>query len=188
MVSSASVSVQSKETEDPAGSPTRVLVPSTLGNLGLSYRNRTIVGLEIVPKGARRRLFQPLKTHGRSEFLDEALGCLSEYFAGARRTFRFELSLNDYDLDPLTVRVYVEALQIPYGETRTYQKLALAVGQSGSYRRVRAILVANPIPVLIPCHRVVPRRGSVGSYIGGEKKKQWLIKMENRNKDGFATN
>lgn len=183
---SAAVNGSNKASEAPTGSPSRVLVPSALGNLGISYRDRIIVGLDIVPKGPRRRLFEPLKTHGRSEFVDEALGRISEYLAGARRNFRFELSLNDYDLEPLAVRTYVETLQIPYGETRTYQKLATAIGQPGSYRRVRSILVSNPIPVLIPCHRVVPRRGGVGSYIGGEKKKQWLIKMEARNKDAFG--
>lgn len=157
---------------------TRVLVPSAIGTLGLSYRDRVIVGLEVVPKGRRRRLFRLLKNHRRSDFLDEALGCLSEYFAGTRRSIPLELSLKDHALDDFSLRVYVEALQIPYGETVSYQKLALSSGNSGAYRRVRSALMVNPIPILIPCHRVTPMHRGVGTYIGGIKKKQWLIKME----------
>ena len=166
--------------EAPAGDLTRVLVPSAIGTLGLSYRDRVVVGIDIVPKGRRRKLFKPLKNHRRSDFLDEALGWLSEYFAGTRRSLPLQLSLKDHELDEFTLRVYVETLQIPYGETVSYQKLAISSGQSGAYRRIRSALMANPIPILIPCHRVTPQKRGVGTYIGGEKKKKWLISMEAR--------
>ena len=177
---------KSKAPAVPVPDADRVLVPSPIGALGVAYRDRTIVGLDIVPKGGRRRLYRPLKDLGPSEFGDEMLGRLSEYFAGARRTFGFDLSLNDYDFDEFTVKVFVETLQIPYGETRSYQKLASAIGAHGSYRKVRSALIANPIPILIPCHRVTPRRGGPGSYIAGERKKQWLLKLEDRHREGFG--
>ncbi len=171
----------STETEEVAEvEAQRVLLPSPLGSLGLEFRGETITQFVIVPKGKERKLYQPLGDVDRSEFLDEALGRLLEYFAGARQNLRLDFDLAASGLDEFAVRVLTATQEIPYGETRTYQKLASFVGASDSYRLVRSILVSNPLPILLPCHRVVPRKGGAGSYVGGTKKKDWLLKMEKR--------
>lgn len=162
----------------------RVIVPSPLGSLGLEFRGEVVTRLIIVPSRKERKSFLPLKDIDRSEFLDEALGRLSEYLAGARRDLRLEWELPEDELDRFAIRVLRETAKIPYGTTRSFQKLAAAVGAPESYRLVRSVLMANPIPLLVPCHRVVPTKGGVGSYIGGEKKKAWLLKLESRWAEG----
>jgi methylated-DNA-[protein]-cysteine S-methyltransferase len=161
----------------------RVLIPSPIGFLGLEFTNGLASRVEIVPTGARRKLYTPfaaLKPAERSEELDEAVGRLSEYMAGARRNLGIDYDLEATGADPFTLRLLRETLKIPYGRTRTYQQLATAIGQPGAYRQVLAALTVNPLPVIVPCHRVVPSRAGVGSYVAATAKKEWLLKMEKR--------
>jgi methylated-DNA-[protein]-cysteine S-methyltransferase len=163
----------------------RVLIPSAIGVLGLEFTNRLATGLEIVPTGARRKLYRPfaaLKTAEQSEELDEAVGRLSEYLAGARRNLGIDHDLDATGADGFTLRVLRETLKIPYGRTRTYQQLATAIGRPGAYRQVLAALSANPLPLIVPCHRVVPNRAGVGSYVAATAKKEWLLRMEKRHR------
>lgn len=160
--------------------PERILIPSPLGNLGIEAVSSTITGLVIVPARKERSQYTPLKDAKRSDFLDEALGRLSEYFAGARRNIDLDFDLGDVAADPFALRVYQEIAKIPYGSTRTYRKLASAAGRGSAYRAVRALLMTNPIPILIPCHRVVPQKSGVGTYIAGSRKKQWLLNLEQK--------
>ncbi len=160
--------------------PTRVLVPSPLGTLGIEIRGSLVTRILIAPERHDRRGYSPLKEASRSDSLDEALGRLSEYFAAARRDPRLDFDIGAAGLDDTAKKILLETQQIPYGSTRSYQKVAAAVGLADSYRLVRSVLMANPIPILIPCHRVVARRGGCGSYIGGTKRKTWLLKLEEK--------
>jgi len=164
--------------------PIRVLFPSPLGALGIELTERTVTGLQIAPDRKDRRRYTPLRDADRSDFLDEALGRLSEYFAGARRNLQIEYDLSGHPLDDFARRILEETARIPYGTTRTYRKVAAAAARGHSYRMVRAVLMANPIPIIIPCHRVVPQKSGVGTYIGGTKKKEWLLKLESRALEG----
>ena len=71
-----------------------------------------------------------------------------------------------------------QAARIRYGDSRTYQQVATSAGRPDAYRNVLAILAANPLPIIIPCHRVVTAKSGVGSYIAGARKKDWLLRME----------
>ncbi len=158
----------------------RILFPSAMGSLGIEFRDRSISRLVIVPSPSERRQFTPFKDAKRSDFIDEAVGRLSEYLAGARRRLQIDIDLSPHDLDD-TSRMILEATrQIPYGDRRSYQKIAANLGIPDSYRLVRSVLVANPIPIILPCHRVVPRKGGAGSYVGNPKKKEWLLKLEHK--------
>lgn len=163
----------------------RVLIPSPLGSLGIEFLDSAVTEMVIVPKARERKNYLTLKDvlrdSSHSDFLEEALGRFSEYFAGARRDLRLDWHLRESEaIDDTARRVLLEASKVPYGESVVYQKLAAASGLGESYRLVRSILMANPLPILIPCHRVVPRKGGAGSWIGGTRKKQWLLKMEAR--------
>jgi O-6-methylguanine DNA methyltransferase len=158
--------------------PQRILLPSLIGTLGVELMGTAVTRILIEPKRGARARFTPFHKVDGSDFLDEIFGRLSEYFAGARRRIEIEFNLGPSGLTGFAKRVLKETMKIPYGKTRTYRNLADAAGQPDSYRQVLSILLENPIPILIPCHRVVTNKSGVGSYIGGGKRKQWLLDLE----------
>lgn len=170
-------------TAEPALEPTRIRIPSPLGTLGIELTGELLTGVVIVPKGRERnsfRAFAELKRAERSDFLDEVLGRFSEYFAGARKNLDLKYDLKATGVTGFSRRVLRQTAKIPYGRTRTYREIAEAAGQPGGYRQVLSVLSANPLPLLIPCHRVTTSKSGVGSYIAGVKKKVWLLRMEER--------
>ena len=80
--------------------------------------------------------------------------------------------------------VWKEISKIPFGETRTYKDLAVAIGKPNSSRAVANACAKNPYPVIIPCHRVIRSDGKLGGYsgVGGIKRKQKLLDMESNHK------
>ena len=107
--------------------------------------------------------------------LTQAARQLDEYFAGQRRTFALALSPRGTDFQ---LAVWEALRHIPYGETRTYAQVAAMIGRPGACRAVGAANRANPLWVLIPCHRVVRAGGAPGGYAGGIYRKQWLLTLE----------
>lgn len=164
----------------PAEPPLKVLMPSAIGDLGLTLVGNVIIGLRIVPPRAEKRRYVPFEDLENSEYLDEVFGRLSEYFAGARTSPDLDWDIGPLDLSPFAKRVLKETAKIPHGKTRTYRKIAAAAGRPDAYRQVLAILNLNPIPILIPCHRVVTNKSGIGSFIGGKERKRWLLAMEKR--------
>ena len=145
---------------------------------------RLVTRLVIDPADTEKDLFPTLGAVETTEFVDEALGRLSEYFAGARRNLDLPYDLDRIGLDALSRRIFEETARIPYGLTRTYRNVATSSGRTGAYRLIRSKLMANPLPILVPCHRVVPRRSGPGSYIGGTKRKAQLLALERGNEAG----
>jgi methylated-DNA-[protein]-cysteine S-methyltransferase len=162
----------------PAVDPLRVLVPSPLGTLGIEFVGQAVSRLRISPAARDKKAYVPFTKIRRSDFLDEALGRLSEYFAGARRGLEIDVDLGPCGADAFARRVLRETTKVPYGRTRSYQAIAEAAGRPEAYRQVLSILLANPIPIVIPCHRVVTHKSGPGSYIGGARKKLWLLRLE----------
>jgi methylated-DNA-[protein]-cysteine S-methyltransferase len=158
--------------------PVRALMPSPIGSLGIELVGTTIIRVRVDPPEPERSRFVPLQRVAGSDFLDEVFGRLSEYLAGARRKLDIEYDLGPCGLDNFARRVLKETAKIPYGKTRTYRHLADAVGRPEAYRQVLSVLIENPIPLLIPCHRVVTNKSGLGSYIGGTDRKRWLLEME----------
>jgi len=99
---------------------------------------------------------------------------LVEYCAGSRREFTVPLDLR---VTPFYRLVLEEVARIPYGETRTYAEIAAAVGKPTSVRAVGGANARNPLPLVIPCHRVVASNG-LGGYGGGLDMKRRLLTME----------
>ncbi len=167
----------------PGPEPVRILTPSPIGVLGLELTGDLLTALIIVPRGRLRASFKPfgdLKRSERSDRLDETLGRLSEFLAGARRSPGLEYDLKSLGFVGFERRVFKETARIPYGKTRSYQQLAAASGRPKSYRQIASILGVNPLPLAIPCHRVVTSRSGPGRYIAGPRKKSWLLKLEQR--------
>jgi len=103
-------------------------------------------------------------------------GQLDEYFAGERRDFDLEL---DWQLTRGFRRQILQATDhIPYGETRSYTDLAVEAGSPRAVRAAGTALATNPLPIVVPCHRVLRSDGKVGSYLGGSSMKETLLDME----------
>jgi methylated-DNA-[protein]-cysteine S-methyltransferase len=108
--------------------------------------------------------------------LDAAARQLDEYFAGARR--RFEVPV-DLRLAHGFRRGVLEHLrQIPYGGTESYAVVARAAGSPNAVRAAGSACATNPVPVVVPCHRVVRSDGSIGQYRGGVEAKRFLLALE----------
>lgn len=102
---------------------------------------------------------------------------LQEYFAGKR--FAFELPLNPAGT-LFQRRVWAALCEIPYGETRSYSDIAAAIGKPSACRAVGGANNKNPLPIVIPCHRVIGANGTLTGYAGGTKIKEFLLDLERR--------
>jgi methylated-DNA-[protein]-cysteine S-methyltransferase len=122
---------------------------------------------------------------GRSGPLDEAtrdaasfaaaISQLEQYFAGGRRRFALSLALHG---TPFQHRVWTALQGIPYGETISYGELAAEIGRSDRVRAVGAAVGRVPVPIIVPCHRVIGADGSLTGYGGGLQRKRALLELE----------
>lgn len=104
---------------------------------------------------------------------------LRRYACGEAVDLDYELDL-DQSCTPFRIRVYEAVRLIPRGATRTYGEIAASVGSPRGARAVGQCLKHNPVPLIIPCHRVIASGGEPGGFMGGHALKQKLLKLENR--------
>ena len=117
-----------------------------------------------------------LRTEDREPaLLLPAVEQLAQYFAGERRSFELEL---DFSGSAFQVSIWQRLLEIPYGATISYSHLAHAVGRLDRLRAVAAVVGRTPIPIVIPCHRVLGADGSLTGYGGGLDRKRDLLQLE----------
>ena len=108
--------------------------------------------------------------------LDEVRRELDQYFERERRGFELPL---DWRLSHgFRSAVLHELLNVPYGETATYAEMAARAGNPNAYRAAGSACGANPMPLVVPCHRVVPSGGGIGNYGGGVDIKKYLLELE----------
>lgn len=103
---------------------------------------------------------------------------LTEYEKGIRKEFELPLHLRGTEFQK---QVWNALLEIPYGETRSYQEIAVRIGKPKALRAVGGACNRNPIGIVVPCHRVIGKNGSLTGYAGGLSYKELLLKHE---KDG----
>ena len=165
-------------------------VESPVGPLLLGGTDRGVALLEFTDRRAlesqletlRRRLGRPL-VPGSNAMVERAKRELVEYFEGARRTFDVPV---DEPGTPFEEAVWGELRKIPYGETRSYEDLARALGRPGGSRAVGQANGRNRVAIVIPCHRVVNKGGELGGYGGGLWRKRFLLDLEQRHSGLFA--
>jgi O-6-methylguanine DNA methyltransferase len=110
-----------------------------------------------------------------SSWLDAAALQLEEYFGGRRKVFDLPLDLRGTEFQ---LSVWCALRQIPFGETRSYAEVARAIGSPRAVRAVGAANGSNPVPIIVPCHRVVASGGGLGGYGGGLDLKRKLLDLE----------
>lgn len=109
--------------------------------------------------------------------LQQAIEELERYFAGEQVRFSCPLDMHG---TVFQVEVWEELLRIPYGGTRSYGEIAKAIGRAKAVRAVGAANGANPIAIIVPCHRVIGSNGALTGYGGGLPTKEWLLALERR--------
>ena len=146
---------------------------SPVGPLLLAERNGSLTTIHF-PLDGKRSDPKPGWTQADAPF-DDVREQLDGYFAGRRRQFELPLAPTGTDFQ----RKVLEALQaIPYGETRSYKEVAAAIGKPRAVRAVGAANGRNPIPIIIPCHRVIGSDGSLTGFGGGLEAKRALLALE----------
>jgi methylated-DNA-[protein]-cysteine S-methyltransferase len=100
---------------------------------------------------------------------------IEQYLCGERRAFELPLGLYG---TPFQIQVWRQVLEVPYGRTATYQEIADAIGNPRSVRAVGGANGRNPLPLVVPCHRIIGRHGRLVGYGGGLWRKEWLLRHE----------
>ncbi|MCB0865607.1 MAG: methylated-DNA--[protein]-cysteine S-methyltransferase [Solirubrobacterales bacterium] len=156
--------------ESPLGELLIAATADGVARLGLPSEDEDEVLAELAARVSPRvlRASRPALADARHQ--------LDEYFAGNRRHFGVDL---DWRLTNGFRRGVLEATAaIPYGETGTYTSVATAAGSPAAVRAAGTALATNPIPILIPCHRVLRSDGEIGNYRGGREAKVTLLELE----------
>ena len=154
----------------------RALAPSPLGPLLIEASSEGIVSLRLPLPDDPHPSAGPPPKGAAARHLAAARRQLAEYFSGRRRRF-------DVPLDPPGTKfdkeVWDHVTRIPYGTTLSYEEVAERLGQPRSATKVGTANKTNPIPIVIPCHRVVQNDGSLGPYSGGSPEIKWrLLQLE----------
>jgi methylated-DNA-[protein]-cysteine S-methyltransferase len=156
------------------------LVDTPLGDLLVAVTDRGVCRIEFDPEPDRD--LEPLardfglRVLRAPKAVDESRRELSEYFEGSRR--RFELPLDLRVAAEFRLRVMNELARVPYGSVTTYGALAAKAGRPAAARAVGTIMNRNPVPIVLPCHRVVGASGSLVGYGGGLERKEQLLRLE----------
>jgi methylated-DNA-[protein]-cysteine S-methyltransferase len=147
---------------------------SPIGRIEVIGNGEAIVSLAIEREGALP--CDDLPEHG-DPVLDRAVEQLEEYFAGHRRDFDLPLALAG---TAFQLAVWEQIAELDFGEVVSYGELGLGTGRATAGRAVGGAVGANPIPIIVPCHRVLGSDGRITGYSGGEgiPTKSWLLKHE----------
>ena len=142
--------------------------------IGVSEKGLAIIEFDRgdFPKG---RLAQSVEWVESAEATEAAVRELSEYFEGKRRDFTVPLDLIGTEFQK---KCWHALLAIPYGQTRSYAQIAKAVGCPKGFRAVGMANHDNPVPIIVPCHRVLASDGTLGGYGGGLDVKRQLLELE----------
>ena len=155
--------------DSPFGTLLLARTPQGLVRLGLPGEDPDALLADLAGRISPRVLEAPAR-------LDEERRELDDYFAGRRHAFEL---LIDWQLsNGFLLRARQGIAAIPYGETRTYTDLARGAGNERAVRAAGSACSRNPIPLVVPCHRVLRSDGSLGGYAGGLAMKEELLKME----------
>jgi methylated-DNA-[protein]-cysteine S-methyltransferase len=147
---------------------------SPVGRLLLSADGSSLTGVRFPPSRAAAPPADVVVDHF-DPVLRATCEQLSEYFTGRRLAFELPLAAHGSDFQQ---RVWAGLSCIPFGETISYGELAARLGDKGASRAVGLANNRNPIPIIIPCHRVIGADGSLVGFGGGLERKQWLLRHE----------
>ena len=141
---------------------------SIIGNLEIICKNNELVSLKIVETA--------MHNGTDSDIIKKIKLQLDEYFLGQKQKFDIKINPKGTEFQKL---VWKELQKIPYGKTKSYSEIALALNKPNSQRAVGSACNKNPIILIIPCHRVISKGGQIGEFAYGNSIKQKLLELEN---------
>ncbi|WP_283171013.1 methylated-DNA--[protein]-cysteine S-methyltransferase [Curtanaerobium respiraculi] len=151
--------------------PSYYSYPTSIGVLTISCREGAVSRVSF---GAR----EPAEGERRpSELSNRAVNQIHEYLSGKRKVFDIPMQARGTEFQRAVWRCIAA---IPYGQTRSYADVAASIGRPTAFRAVGLACNANPLPLLVPCHRVVGSNGSLTGYAGGVELKRLLLALEQR--------
>src|SRR4051812_37774974 len=148
---------------------------SPVGDLFIASTERGLCRISYHAEGQDEQLARMFGARVLRVRLDDVRRELDEYFEGRRREFDVPLDLR---VAPFHEAVLHELARVPYGRTETYGSLAAKVGRPRAARAVGTVMNRNPIPIVLPCHRIVGANGSLTGYAGGLHVKRALLELE----------
>ena len=146
-----------------------------MGLLGSSDGLRQVV-LPQSSSQAVQHLISQMEATLNESFFSDLPQRVNRYLSGEPTTFNEALDIRDATL--FQQQVWQTLCKVPYGQTRSYHWLACEVGRPNAARAVGQALAANPLPIIIPCHRVITSQGKLGGFAGGLSLKRHLLKLE----------
>ncbi len=144
---------------------------SPIGFLTICEENSRLTNLYL--QRSESEIMKKYEHH--SDFLHEAYHQLNEYFAGKRRVFELPVEGKGTAFQKA---VWQELQKIPYGETRSYEDIAIAIGNKKAVRAIGQANSRNPIMIVVPCHRVIRKNGDISGFACGVEAKQYLLNLE----------
>lgn len=150
------------------------LYQSPIGPIQLIEKDGKITNLSFLSNEDERNDIPSKET----AILKKAKQELEEYFDGKRKEFDLPLSFSG---TPFQEKVWNTLCTIPYGQTKSYQEIAIQVGSPKACRAIGLTNHINPIGIFVPCHRVVGKNGKLVGYAGGIDKKSYLLDLEKQN-------
>jgi methylated-DNA-[protein]-cysteine S-methyltransferase len=176
-MSTTTKTTTTKSTRTASRQLARTAMESPIGELTILATDEAVVAIRFDGEPFEARLAGDIVDvqHGEHPVLDEAVRQLDEYFAGERLEFDLPLEPNG---TPFQRQAWTALRGIPYGETISYGEQARRLGDRNKSRAVGAANGRNPIPIVVPCHRVIGANGHLTGFGGGLGVKAWLLDHE----------
>lgn len=155
------------------------MAQSRIGPIWLARSARGLIGLHMrAEEPAVRSMYPEYRVVKNPRLLAPIVAQLNRYFDGEH--IQFEASIDWTCFSPFQGKVLQHVCTVGYGQTKSYQEIATEIGKSGGARAVGRANATNPIPIIIPCHRVIGVDGKLHGYggPGGVETKAWLLRLE----------
>jgi methylated-DNA-[protein]-cysteine S-methyltransferase len=146
----------------------KTTIETPVGFLEITTDNHFLLLVSFCDKYQQYSGFQP-------EILKETIKQIEEYFKGVRKEFNLNLKPEGTEFQ---IKVWEQVKNVPFGKTVSYLEIAKFTGSEKNARAVGMANGKNPIPIIIPCHRIIGANGRLTGYAGGLDKKRWLLKHE----------
>ncbi|NHZ87131.1 MAG: methylated-DNA--[protein]-cysteine S-methyltransferase [Planctomycetia bacterium] len=157
-------------------------IKTQIGNLGLVRDDDSLLRIYLPNENISEQILQKIypneNIHENKSGFENVINQLTEYFDGKRKHFTIKTKIK---ISQFYKKSLAEVAKVPYGETTSYSQIAKKLNNPKAARAVGSANARNPLPIIIPCHRIVANNGQLGGYGGGIKMKKYLLKFEKEN-------